>query len=894
MSAQPAATESAPTKPADEEVIRLNEFEVKGERASIGGAQEIKQNYAEFVDAILAVDIGKLPDNTVADALQRVAGIQVTRSGGEASTVVIRGLPNLQTTINGYEAFTGVSRGVALQDIPAEMLAGVEAYKSVGADKIEGGVAGLIDVRLHRPFDFKNDLTLSGNVRGLYSDQADKYSYSASGLVSKTWNTSLGKFGVLLDVSHSRRQYQDQIFDNYVHAAEEYDTTNPGWRQPAGYVQNPYGYYADNFGYQVNSGDRKRDAVSLMLQWKTKSGIELYSDLLYTGYHNKYRTNFFVGIPSWANGASSAISNVTLYPEGYEGYFVDDPRVAGTQATRFVQSFTSTYTNTVTSMQSFKDSTNTMQGTVGAIWSNDKVKLTAEYSHNSSTVRTRGVILDLHTVTPKMTITYNDSSNPTVDTYGYDYTNPANYVLNQYYDQWSRSHSVQDAFKTTMTYTLIDSPFIKSVELGGRYAQRLVNYQAPNNSTSFGLGDISTSDSRLGSGLGSVEGSSLSISGLDVSRWYAPNADWLLNNVDLLRKLGGQGDRVPNPANAFGDTEKTAAVHVVANYKIDVADKPLDGALGARFVDAHTSLAGFQQPVINGTTDTNAAYEKTTTDTSNWAVLPSLNARLKLTDKVFLRGSVTKSMTRPNFSDLNPATSLTLGGTTLVNSGSGGNPNLAPIKSTNYDLSLEYYFAKTSMASVTGFYRDLTGYIQTYGGSETYNGVTYNVSRPRSTDGYLQGIEATYAQFFDFLPPVLQGLGLQTNFTYIKGETTDTLTQQKARIAQVSKYNYNVVLIYEKQHFSSRLAYTWRGEYIESFGQAGLQGNTVWVEPTGQLDFSASYEIVKGLSVTFDATNLLDSKYKSRFGTPTQSYAMFSRDVHTYDKTYELGLRYSF
>ena len=223
-SSQPRHRKKTTQTPSTEETpVVLEAFVVTSVRASLMNAQEIKANTAAFVDSIVAQDVGKLPDNTVADALQRIAGIQVARGAGEANTPVIRGLPNIETTINGYEVFTGTGRGVAFQDIPAEMVAGLDAYKSSTPDQIEGGVAGLIDVRLRRPFDFKVGLTTALNVRGMYSDQSQKNSVFLSGLVSKHWKNEDGEFGVLLDISYQKRQYEDQIFDNWVHYPADFD-----------------------------------------------------------------------------------------------------------------------------------------------------------------------------------------------------------------------------------------------------------------------------------------------------------------------------------------------------------------------------------------------------------------------------------------------------------------------------------------------------------------------------------------------------------------------------------------------------------------------------------------------------------------------------------------------
>ena len=877
----PATTPPASTAPAGETVI-LNEMVVTSVRGSLITAQQIKLNAPEFVDSIVAQDIGKFPDNTVADALQRVAGIQVGRNLGEVSSVVIRGLPNLETTLNGYEVFTGVGRGVALQDIPAELVAGVDVYKSVGPDKIDGGVAGLIDVRLRRPFDFAG-LTLSANARGIYETQAEKNSYNLSGLVSNRWKVGSGEFGALLDVSYARTQYEDEIVDNYVHFGangETYDLATDS--------SGNKGYYADNFGIQLNPGDRKRAGASLMLQWKPSKEIELYWDNLYTRYDNKHSVDFFIGIPSWAN-TGFFIDNVTLYPAGYDGYVVPEKYDAANTTARFVHSMTAHNSNSLTSKQAFHDTTDTYQGAFGGKWDNGTVKVTSELSYNLSTYRTRGVILDTGLVTPSFAITYNDGDASSVTATGVDYTNPANYHLQQLFDQWSRSHTAQYAVKADLLYRLQNS-FLKSLQFGVRYAERDVNFTSANGGGDFqwavasatsvpGLGRLSSSTPFIGAGQ------------INVRQWWSADENFLLNHTDVLRQIFGHALGAPpaDPSKTFKDVEKTTTLYGLANYATKVGDLPLDGVFGARFTHTDDSLSGYQRQAISGSTT--GTYQLTTVGRGRWETLPTLNGRLRLQDDLVLRFSATKTVTRPNFSDLNPALTLTSPGPTLPGQGSGGNPDLDPIKATNYDLSLEYYPSKSSIGTITGFYRTLDGYIQSYGSAEVINGSNYTITRPRSThNGYLEGMETSYQYFLDFLPDDFKGLGFQANYTYIKGETESPLTLIKQPIAQVSKNNYNLILIYEKGPFSSRLAYNWRGRFIDSFNQSGIQPTTVWVQPRSQLDFSASYAISKDLAITFDATNITKSKYHDNFG----NVPMFSRDVRNYDSTYELGVRCRF
>lgn len=887
--AQSTANTSTTPKPAatDESVV-LDEFVVNGVRASLISGQEIKQNSVQFVDSIVAQDVGKLPDNTVADALQRIAGIQVSRAAGEANTPVIRGLPNIETTINGYEVYTGTGRGVAFQDIPAEMVAELDAYKSVGPEQIEGGVAGLIDVRLRRPLDFKLGLTTALNIRGMYSSQAKKDSYFASGLVANRWKNADGEFGLMLDISYQKRHYEDQIFDNWVHYPAGFDVATD--------ASGKSGYFGDNFGYQVIPGDRTRPAGEIAFQWKTNSGIELYSETLFTGYRNTHQVDFFIGIPSWGGTRS----NVVFYPAGYQGVNIPDPlslNGANTNAL-FVKSFTATNTNTLSSMQALHDTTDTIQGAFGANWKRENVKLDAELSYNVSTVKTRGVILDTGTNSPTevLNITYNDGSNPTVTASGLDYANGNNFYINQLFDQWSRAYSAQYAIKTDVTVAL-NNAFLHSIQLGLRFSDRSVHYHQANPSpTGNPAGFFATPASSL-PGLGGVYTNGLFVSSSDMSirSWWSPSQSYLLNNTDKVRAAVGLPSGLPpiDPASTFNDKEQNFAIYALANYGWNGGGTPVDGAIGARLVDTHQTLGGYQHPVDATGNSNSSLFEKITNSNADWEALPTLNGRVHFSDQLQLRYSATKTLTRPNFADLNPALTLQHSGpTSQVGSGGGGNPNLDPVKSTNYDLGLEYYFAKASQVSATAFYRDLHGYVQSFATQETIGGTPYNITRPQNTGkGELKGFELTYQQFFDFLPGALKGLGVQANYTYIDGKTDDpSHPGQKQQITQVAKDNYNAILIYEKGGFSSRLAYTWRGTYIDSYNQPGFQPNTVYVQPTEQLDFSASYDITKQITITFDATNLLKSKYHDRFG-PT---SMFSRDVRSYDTTYAVGARFRF
>ena len=163
---------------ADQDIV------ITGVRASIVGALNVRKNSTQIVDSIVAEDVGKLPDNNVVEALQRLTGVQVTdRGGGEAATVTIRGLPDPLTTLNGRKVFTAAGQSFALQDISANLVKQVDVYKTRASDQIETGLAGQIDVKTRRPFDF-DGFAISGLARGIYNEQADSYNPNVALLLS--------------------------------------------------------------------------------------------------------------------------------------------------------------------------------------------------------------------------------------------------------------------------------------------------------------------------------------------------------------------------------------------------------------------------------------------------------------------------------------------------------------------------------------------------------------------------------------------------------------------------------------------------------------------------------------------------------------------------------------
>ena len=856
-----ASGDATATNGADKDIV------VTGVRASLQGAQAIKRNASQVVDSIVAEDIGKLPDNTVSDALQRVTGIQVSRSGGEVGTVLVRGLPDIETLINGRETFTGTGRGVALQDIPAELVAGVDVYKTNLPEQIEGSVSGTIDIRLRRPFDF-DGLQIAGGARGIYSDQRGKGSYILSGLISDRWTTGIGEFGILVAASYNNRKYEDQTAFNF--GFNPLSATDPT-RIP------------DTVGGLVTDGNRTRPSVNVALQWRPTPNLEFYLDGLYTGYRQDYDVDFFVGLPK-AGGVT-----VTSVQDGSAGSDTGGP-VAHTITT--VNNFT------ITSKQTFHQVTDGYQANFGTRYTTGDTVLSGEITYNKSKVTSRQYVVDTAFVVPRIDYNFDNDRTPSVNFNGFDIRNPANLNFFTLFDNANVATSEQYAAHADVLHTF-NGGFLKNFKIGARYAERTGN-SAGTPTGGYGLGFTPTANYANFS----TNSSDNIIDGrVGIDGFALTSSSWIRGNIDTLRALAGRPAGAPafDPAQVFSLKERVFAAYAQAQFGADLGSMPFEGTIGVRAVNTATDLNAIRVTNLAATPTSPAqtVLSPITGKRNQLDWLPSLTLKLRPTDQIVLRAVAGKAILRPQFAALNPAISQVETGATgnqgFYGTASGGNADLRDVKSTNIDLTAEWYFSRTGSFTVAGFYKKLDGYIQSDSAAEQLvasNGTlqTFLVTRPRNTSGgQLKGVEISYTQFYDFLPGPLSGFGAQASFTYSDGHVNDPVTGVRRDIVPLSKYSYNLVAIYEKYGLSARLAYNWRSRYTDSYSDA-FAGGRVVVSPVAFLDFSASYAINKNITITVDATNLLGETYHDNFGTTTFE----PRDTRQYDRTFGGGLRFKF
>jgi TonB-dependent receptor len=196
-----------------------SEILVTGIRAAQARAIEVKRDADSVVDAISAQDIGKLPDVTIADSLQRIPGVQIRREAGEGGAINIRGLPQVTTLLNG-EQFLGANSVTTVQpnftDIPSQLFSGATVFKSPTASLQQAGLSGTVDLLTRRPFDLKSGLTVSAAAEAQYGDKTEKWNPSANGLIS--YNS--GRFGVLVSAA-----YSDLTLSNSFRGVQDYGVT---------------------------------------------------------------------------------------------------------------------------------------------------------------------------------------------------------------------------------------------------------------------------------------------------------------------------------------------------------------------------------------------------------------------------------------------------------------------------------------------------------------------------------------------------------------------------------------------------------------------------------------------------------------------------------------------
>jgi len=882
-----------------------NEIVVTGLRRSLQSAQSLKRNSEQIVDAIVAEDIGKLPDVAVSDTAARIPGIQVERSGGEASRVLLRGLDrfNYTTTYNGREIFTAETRSVALQDFPAGGISAIEAFKTSTANLVEPGIAGLINVRSRRPFDF-DGFELAGSVWGVYPNQSKDIEPGAQLLISNRWDAGDGEIGALINFSYTRLHYRDSIRRHGFFIADLAGGRSPDWPE-----------------IRYNEAERWRPSINGALQWRPSPDLEFYVEGLWQGYRER-STDRMWAQPLW--GGASYENIVRDGPNVLSGTVNGPASCCGFQTWGF--------------QGATKRDTNTYQFAVGGKYDLGALVVTADLARTSSTFDLRTESIDYEINRSNFSVDWFtgtvDGPGPTFTVRGLDFANPGIYNYRGFFEDYLTAKGKDWQGRLDFEYEPTGISFVPRIQWGLRYVNRNATAQAGAFYWNLGGRGIPISAVPLDYQMTPIGFRGDEHRPTPVS-WLAPTFDSVWSNLSEFRQFnigltgaGSVNGPPVDPGRSYRINEKSYAAYAQANYEFQLGGTTVDGAIGLRVIKTKEDISGtkFSAPVVVPVDLTN--------EYTDW--LPNASMRIKFAPEWQLRLAAAQTRTRPTFEQLNP--SLTIDGPpgcniatrpSCVRTGKRGNPDLQPLTSNNYDASLEYYFSRTGFVSIGGFRRDMRGFVANVASIFPDPDPTTNlpllITSPVNTrKARIQGFEAQVSSFFDFLPGLLSGLGAQANVTYIDAKAdfeifqqtipnpnppfTPTFipnpnySQQRLRIPDVSRWTYNLVGMYEKGGLTLRLAYNHRtgfpeGDLAERDNFFTLQGRGHGVS---RLDWSSSYAITDKFTVFFDWTNILGDPFRSDIvrvnypgGNPSAP-EIFPMLVRNEESTMSGGIRFRF
>lgn len=917
---------------------QIEEIVITGIRASLAQAVDIKRNNFAVVDAIVAEDIGKFPDNNVAEALQRVTGVQVTdRGAGEVSTVSIRGLTDVTTTVNGRTIFTAAGRSVALADIPASLLKQVDVYKTRSASNIESGIAGQIDIKTQRPFDFDGSkVVLSG--RAIHQEAADQTDPNLSALFSNRWDTNAGEFGALVNFSYAETNYRDQVaaagaavpfaaqqVDNvprFNDQTQQWESRSYGYLErifdtgiwapglengmPSGAGStidfcNPVGaaalgadcagtneaYYLSRDAVMQNdfTGTRERPAVNVSLQYAPNDTSEYLFEAFYNGFRNESFNNLLFGyVDAWWDLANKPD------PILFDGTNVVKERIVGDTAL-------------FSSGDYSEGKTDSWVYSLGGKWQlTDNLELRSELVYQKSEYETSFMAMRADTradiwvdfnpgngipswkaVNESATgdLTFGDVNYQTADladstrwTMGTLYDNRASYEGESY--TWTADGDWN-----------LDGGFFSKVQFGLRVDRRTAD-DSYRNQFAECITDCSFSDydgiAHINNGF--FDGES------DVpTSWFVPNGSWMHSNADLMR--GSYGLVKQEVDHFFSIEEDTYNAYVQADFETEIGGRLVDGQIGVRYSGSNTDMTFFDLAA--------ADHPRSTADSSTSKLLPSAVVRYHFTDDLLARFAYTETLRRPDFGSLN-ANIIYNEDLTNVGYGtaSGGNPDLDPVESKNIDVSLEWYFAPGSSLYATYFTRDIEGIVIDFRRQITHEGENYIIGQPlNASNGKLDGLELGLIYFPDNLPGYLDGLGVQFSYTALDSSQDIPLANDQGEIESwvtrdmfgVSDSSYSAVLAYERENFGARLSYVWRDDFLYNYEAASFANPLgIYHKAEESLDLQVSYDVTDNLTLTLDGTNLTNEVYQSYY----QNSQLFNSASALYSRTFALGARYSF
>lgn len=905
---------------AQSPVTEVEEVIVTGFRQSLSAAIDLKREEVGSVDAIVAEDIADFPDLNLAESIQRIPGVSIARDAGEGRTITVRGLgPEFtRVRLNGMEAMsanggtdaaggTNRARQFDFNTFASDLFNGITVRKTASAGVEEGSLGATVDLRTARPFDYR-ELTLVGSLTGAYNDLSEELDPRAAFLVSNTWAD--GRVGLLFSAAYTKRNLIDEGSSTVRWAKPGQGfagtlTTTPTLAQ----LNNAFVPRLPRYDYYEH--DQERIGLTSSLQFKPDDATQINLDVLFAKF-SATRTEIFLEVPNFsANTNGITVQNAVIDSNNSIVYGVfnnvdirtenrfDELSTSFTQVTLDgSRQLTDTLKLSAIAGYSKSDHKNPIQTTLLFDWNNIP-SLTYDYRADR-----RLPVISYGTTNLTSTVNGNAATAGATST-----VNSNGWYLSQI------RLRPQTALNTFNNY---------AVDLEWNFAQPLtLNFGAQLKEFDFETTEKRRSNGTATNQEGIVPAGVQAIPIATYGRVFSFGSDLGIpagSNTTFLIPDYGAGSQALGVYNtnvfplgiesALSNnrdvSESDLGGYVELSLKTHLGGMPLRGNLGVRYVKTEQRSAGYS--FLSGSA-IRITSEREYTDT-----LPSMNVALDLLDNLVVRAAASKVMSRPALGNLTPGGTVNVSG--AARSATLGNPNTDPTRANNYDLSVEWYFAKEALLSAAVFRKDigsrpqaLTLSNQVFTGNpfgipdsvaiQACGGIsgcapnlavwTFNTTI-NGPGGRLQGFEVSYQQPFSFLPSFLSNFGTILNYTGVESDITyrnavtglDDITD----LTGLSKQAFNATLYYETSKFGARVSAAYRGGFFDNV--PGRDGNNLeGTDSTLTIDASLKYTINDHWEVSLEALNLTD-EFQSQWVDKDARRLSF---YHHTGRNYLLGVR---
>jgi iron complex outermembrane receptor protein len=871
---------------------QLEEIVVSGVRRSLQNAISTKREADVVVDAISAEDVGKFPTENVAESLQRVTGVQISRFRGEGQNVTIRGLPPGYTLVelNGHlianalgpsGSAGNISRNFDFTILPSEFVSKVEVFKTPSADMEEGGLAGTVVARTVRPLEI-GKRKLAANIEEANESNRNQWSPRASAFYTDVFAD--GMLGVSIGGAYTKRSTETdehnitrdrRLTEGSTSPVKNLDLNGNGTVE----TTNPTKYaYVDSIFQEIFREDRTRKTLMGTVQFKPMEHLEFTADSFYGKMHLfSPRLTDLVRLGAAAKGPIVAGTSVIDQRPGNSSAVGDNGNLVNaieSVETKGVDERGDGRTET-------RDADTMAVGLNGTYWTDNDFKVSTEVSWSRARQLMDNPLLENQR---SADVLYDLRPNSNFVSYSYvgadaaAHLDPSTYHLLSFNGDWGQRRHDDERDASIDVQKGLHWGWIDGFQGGGRFAVRQVYQDARRISGSAAQLAPLWNGGAPNLFLVPVHPSTGTYADADGSTANLFPQTYLVNDPNAFINAYGR-QRIESLSTVSNDPtgiidvkERTSAVYLRVN--LGAFDNKLTGNVGVRLVRTNQISKGVLPdlnnitftPTSGSVTQVPSAGPVTVNRTYN-DVLPSLNLKFDLTEDIVLRAAASRTMSRPTLTQLSPTVSAAGANSTLT----ANNPYLDPFRSNNYDLSTEWYFARGGLVSGTVFYKDIVSQVVPVSnivplsitiinpdGSRTKSAQNWTSSSLVNGPGIgVTGAELSYQQNFDFLPRPFDGFGILANYTYLQSHG-GTLP-----LIGASKNNYTASMYYEKGWFGGRVTYTYRGKFYTR-----TEGNTqdqVWEQPFGTLDANLTFGIGDHFSVVFEATNILQDTNRQRF-----------------------------